>query len=67
MIARPFPPSLLDLSPDQARAALAGWVEERGLPRYRVSQLVRRLWVAPVATWDAATELPVPLRSELDS
>src|SRR5688572_22717825 len=65
VIARPFPPSLLDLSPDQARSALSAWVEEGGLPRYRVRQLVRRLWVSPVAAWDAATELPVPLRSEL--
>ena len=65
VIARPFPPSLLDLSPDQARSTLSAWAEERGLPRYRVGQLVRRLWVSPVAAWDAATELPVPLRSEL--
>ena len=38
----------------------------RGLPRYRASQLLRRLWVSPVESWAAATELPAALRAELD-
>ena len=38
----------------------------RGLPRYRASQLFRRLWVAPVESWAQATELPAALRAELD-
>jgi 23S rRNA (adenine2503-C2)-methyltransferase len=63
--APPFTPSLLDLTPAQARSALAAWVAERGLPRYRADQLVRRLWVSPVAGWEAATELPARLRAEL--
>lgn len=58
--------SLLDLPPAEARAALADWVGGRGLPRYRTEQLVRRLWLAPVERWAAATELPVELRTELD-
>jgi 23S rRNA (adenine2503-C2)-methyltransferase len=58
-------PSLLDLTPADARAVLARWVAERGLPRYRVDQLTRRLWVAPVETWEKATELPAALREEL--
>ena len=38
----------------------------RGLPRYRVGQLLRRLWVSPVESWAGATELPAALRAELD-
>ncbi len=66
MTDRSTPRSLLDLTPAQARAALAAWVADRGLPRYRVDQLVRRLWVTPVDGWGAATELPAALRSELE-
>ena len=66
MTDRSTPRTLLDLPPAQARAALAAWVADRGLPRYRVDQLVRRLWVTPVESWSAATELPAPLRSELE-
>jgi 23S rRNA (adenine2503-C2)-methyltransferase len=67
VIDRPIAaPSLLDLPPAQAQAALERWVADRGLPRYRAAQLLRRLWVAPVGTWEAATELPAALRAELD-
>jgi 23S rRNA (adenine2503-C2)-methyltransferase len=41
-------------------------VAGRGLPRYRAGQLLRRLWVSPVESWAGATELPAPLRAELD-
>ena len=58
---------LLDLTPAAARTRLAEWIAERGLPAYRVEQLVRRLWVAPVASWGDATELPKTLRDELDA
>ena len=57
---------LLDLAPAQAREVLATWADTKGLPRYRVDQLTRRLWVAPVASWSDATELPKELRSALD-
>jgi 23S rRNA (adenine2503-C2)-methyltransferase len=57
---------LLDLDPPAARVVLAEWCAAAGLPRYRVEQLVRRLWVRPVARWDAATELPRGLRDRLD-
>jgi len=60
------PASLLDLSPTAARARLEAWVAARGLPRYRVGQLERRLWQSPVARWMDATDLPLALRSELD-
>jgi len=58
---------LLDRVPAAARAALAAWVADRGLPAYRVNQMVRRLWQAPVAAWSEATELPVALRQELST
>jgi 23S rRNA (adenine2503-C2)-methyltransferase len=60
------PRSPLDLIPVEARATLTRWVAERGLPRYRADQLVRRLWVAPIESWAQATELPVALRAELE-
>ncbi|HEY7611462.1 MAG TPA: 23S rRNA (adenine(2503)-C(2))-methyltransferase RlmN [Gemmatimonadales bacterium] len=60
------PGSLLDLTPDDARAAIGRWISERGLPRYRAEQLMRRLWVAPIGSWAEATELPAALRVELD-
>jgi 23S rRNA (adenine2503-C2)-methyltransferase len=58
--------NLLDLTPERARQVLADWVVERALPSYRAGQMHRRLWQAPVESWDRATDLPVSLRSELD-
>jgi len=60
------PRTLLDLTPERARQILAEWVTERGLPSYRVGQMHRRLYQAPVASWESATELPAALRGELD-
>ena len=57
---------LLDLPPADARTALVRWCTEAGLPAYRVNQLVRRLWMRPVAAWSEATELPIDLRQRLD-
>ena len=61
------PRSPLDLPPAEARASLAAWVAGRGLARYRADQIMRRLWVAPVESWAAATELPASLRAELEA
>jgi 23S rRNA (adenine2503-C2)-methyltransferase len=58
--------NLLDLTPERARQLLADWVAERGLPSYRVGQMHRRLWQAPVESWERATDLPTGLRTELD-
>jgi 23S rRNA (adenine2503-C2)-methyltransferase len=58
---------LLDLPPDDSRRRLVGWTRARGLPAYRASQLHRRLWIAPVARWADATELPQELRATLDT
>ncbi|HEU4830211.1 MAG TPA: 23S rRNA (adenine(2503)-C(2))-methyltransferase RlmN [Gemmatimonadales bacterium] len=60
------PPTLLDLSPGEARTRLREWVAGEGLAAYRAEQMLRRLWVAPVAAWSEATELPRALRSRLD-
>ncbi len=56
----------LDLAPQTAVATLTAWVAERGLPRYRATQLVQRLWQRPVPSWRQATELPRALRDELE-
>ncbi|MGH2667811.1 MAG: 23S rRNA (adenine(2503)-C(2))-methyltransferase RlmN, partial [bacterium] len=56
---------LLSLTLDGARAALGDWVAARGEPRYRVKQIVPRLWQRPVSAWDEARELPAALRRDL--
>jgi 23S rRNA (adenine2503-C2)-methyltransferase len=58
--------NLLDQAPGAAQDILSRWVAERGLPSYRASQILRRLWQAPVRSWVEATELPATLRAELD-
>lgn len=57
---------LLDLPPADAAERLRLWVASEGLPGYRAGQLLRRLWVAPVACWQDASELPHALRDRLD-
>ena len=64
--AEPTSADLLGLAPEAARAVVGAWVGARGLPAYRVGQVVRRLWVAPIARWADATELPASLRAELE-
>jgi 23S rRNA (adenine2503-C2)-methyltransferase len=65
----PAPPgaTLLDLAPAEAGARLAAWVEARGLPAYRVAQMLPRLWTRPVGSWSDATDLPADLRADLDA
>jgi 23S rRNA (adenine2503-C2)-methyltransferase len=58
---------ILDLPPRAAGEALASWLGARGEPRYRVSQLLPRLWQRPVRRWADATELPRALRDALDA
>jgi 23S rRNA (adenine2503-C2)-methyltransferase len=70
-MASPFPllitpRNLLALAPVQARDVLAEWAARRKLPSYRVGQIHRRLWQAPVERWEQATDLPASLRDELD-
>ncbi len=58
--------NLLNLTPNDAEAALTGAMTELGEPGYRTGQVLRRLWQAPVATFSDMTELPVALRTALD-
>ncbi len=46
---------------------LADWARAQSLAKYRAEQMMRRLWVAPVAAWSEATELPEALRATLDA
>ena len=57
--------NLLDLTPDQAEARLRAWFEGIGQPGYRAKQVVRHLWVAPVAGFDEMTDVPKGLREKL--
>ena len=59
-------PGLLDLTPSAARETLTAWAKSRDLEAYRVGQIHRRLWMAPVGTWEDATELPRALRAALN-
>ncbi len=63
----PRDPTILDLEPKAATRRISDWVAAAGLPRYRAAQLLRRLWVAPIPDWQAATELPQDLRNRLDA
>lgn len=65
--ARGGPETLLDLTPSEGRRRLTAWISDRGLPRYRVDQLMARLWQRPLRSWTQATELPKDLRAVLDA
>jgi 23S rRNA (adenine2503-C2)-methyltransferase len=58
---------LLDQTPVAARETLRRWVEAKGHPAYRVGQILRRLWQAPLETWSGASDLPLALRAELEA
>ena len=58
--------NLLNLTPNDAEAALTAAMAELGQPSYRMGQVLRRLWQAPVASFSDMTELPVALRAALE-
>jgi 23S rRNA (adenine2503-C2)-methyltransferase len=58
--------NLLDLTPEEAESAIAGWIAYRGDPPYRTHQILPRLWQRPVTAWSEATDLPRDLRQALD-
>ena len=58
--------NLLDLVPTAADARLRAFAAEVGQPRYRASQVVRRLWLNPAPSFDSMTELPGTFRQQLD-
>ncbi len=70
MILSTAPPdpreNLLDLSPSAAEARLREFFESQGQPGYRARQVARHLWTAPDASFDEMTDLPKPLREQLD-
>src|SRR5579862_2539 len=57
--------NLLELTPAAAAESLQRFFKELGEPSYRAAQVVRRLWVNPVASFADMTELPVALREAL--
>jgi 23S rRNA (adenine2503-C2)-methyltransferase len=57
--------NLLDLTVSGAEEVLRSFCAERGLPDYRAKQVLRRLWLNPVADFEAMTELPKSLRVQL--
>jgi 23S rRNA (adenine2503-C2)-methyltransferase len=59
------PENLLDLTPAQAEARLREFAAECGEPSYRARQVVRRLWQAPVADFEAMSDLPKAFRARL--
>ncbi len=59
--------NLLDLAPSDAQSAITSFVDAAGLPRYRVGQVLRRLWTLPATGFEAMTELPAALRAQMDA
>lgn len=57
--------NLLDLTPAEAEERLRAFLASLGEPPYRARQIVRHLWVAPVAGFDGMTVLPLALREKL--
>lgn len=57
--------NLLDLTPDNAEIRLRAFVEGLGHPAYRARQVVRHLWQAPAAGFEAMTDVPALLRERL--
>ncbi len=60
------PVSILGLTPADAKAAIAAWLEQRGESAYRVNQILPRLWQRPVRRWAEASDLPAALRTALE-
>ena len=59
--------NLLNLIPAEAENRLREFLQTRGLPDYRVRQVLRRLWTNPAPDFESMTELPKTLRTELAS
>jgi len=63
--ASPRRENLLDLTPARAEERLRAFLGEIGEPPYRAKQVVRHLWVNPVAGFADMTDLPRSLRERL--
>src|SRR3954465_4990339 len=57
--------TLLNLTVSEAEEVLRRFCVERGLPEYRAKQVSRRLWFNPAPDFEAMTELPKSLRTQL--
>jgi 23S rRNA (adenine2503-C2)-methyltransferase len=57
--------NLLNLDPAAAAAAVRDFAVANGEASYRGAQVVRRVWRAPVASFDSMTELPKSFRAAL--
>ena len=57
--------NILDLAPAEAAQVLRAAMNDLGQPSYRADQVLRRLWVAPVAGFADMTELPLALHDAL--
>jgi 23S rRNA (adenine2503-C2)-methyltransferase len=57
--------NLLDLVPDEAERVLREFAIAHGEPEYRGTQVARRLWTNPAATFDAMSDLPRAFRGLL--
>ncbi len=64
-VSAPAIENLLDLTPEQARTRLERFFAERGEPAYRARQVLPRLWVNPVSSFEEITDLPKRLREAL--
>lgn len=59
--------NLLDLVPDEAERLVREFAHARNEPVYRGSQVMRRLWTNPAASFEAMSELPRSFREQLAS
>ncbi|HXV86291.1 MAG TPA: hypothetical protein VD793_06315, partial [Gemmatimonadales bacterium] len=58
--------NLFNVAPPEAQRTLQAWLEQRGEARYRIRQVLPRLWGKPIPAWASAPELPRVLAAELD-
>lgn len=59
--------NLLDMLPDDARAALLSFAMQNGQPAYRVDQILKHLWNSPRPGFEEMAQLPVELRRKLST
>src|SRR5687767_12973911 len=57
--------NLLNLTPSQALVELSAFLTETGQPAYRGRQVLRHVWVKPVESFEAMSDLPRALREQL--
>ncbi len=58
--------NLLDMVPAEAASALRAFASRNGMPRYRVDQVLPRLWSSPAETFESISQIPKPMREQLE-